>query len=180
MVTHSPRSSKTLRRMSPGDARLPRMAERSMVPHRQRARTPILPRDEPLLSLTPDVPSTQTPLEHTDSDCGRCSSNSSSTPNAGYPTPGEAGTLQSPDRNPPYPQLQRLDPRDTRAQTFDTVDSIVRSNPPNEPQPLGNNQVFTQRKPTYTAHIKLNPNPRIALVGSSGNSSRWLPITWRF
>ena len=122
MVTHPPSSSKTLRGRLTSNARLPRMAERTMVPHRQRARTPILPRDEFLLPLTPDVPPTETPLEHTDSDCGRCSNDPSNPPNAGYPTPGEAGALQPSDRNPTYPQLQRTHPRDTRRQSPDTAD----------------------------------------------------------
>ena len=118
VVTHPPSPRKTLLGMSTSGARLPRVAERYMVPHRQRARTPILPRDESLLLLTPDVPPTQTPLEYTNSYCGRCSSDPTSTPNARYPTPSEAGALQPPDRNPPNPQLQGNSYRDTRTQAY--------------------------------------------------------------
>ena len=45
---------------------------------------------------------------------------------------------------------------------------------------LGNNQAFTKRKPTSTAHSTLTPNPRIARVGSFGTFFRWLTITGRF
>ena len=127
MVTHPPSPSKAPLGMSTSDARLPRVTERSMVPHRQRARTPILHRDEPLLPLTPDVPSTQTPLEHPNSDCGRCSSDPSSTPNAGYSTTGKAGALQPSDRNPTHPQLQRSHPRIYRPQSPHPADPSDRS-----------------------------------------------------
>ena len=52
--------------------------------------------------------------------------------------------------------------------------------PPNTTMPSGNTQQFPRRKPISTAHSIQTPNPRIARVGSSGNSSRWLPITGRF
>ena len=93
-----------------------------MVPRCQRARTQLLPRDESLLPLTPDVPPTQTPLEYPDSYRGRCSSDPTSTPNTGYPTPGEAGALQPPDSNPPNPQLQRNSDRDAQLQAYDPFD----------------------------------------------------------
>ena len=52
---------------------------------------------------------------------------------------------------------------------------------PTEHNPAsGNTQQFPRRKPTSTAHSIQTPNPRIARVGSSENSSRWLPITGRF
>ena len=75
----------------------------------------------------PDVPSTQTPLEHTDINCGRCSSNPSSTPIAGTPHPRKASALQPSDRNPTYPQLQRTHPRDTRRQSSDPADPSASS-----------------------------------------------------
>ena len=155
----SPSPPKTLLGRSTSDARLPRVAERSMVPHRQRARTPIISRDESLLPLTPDVPPTQTPLEYPDSDRGRCSSDPSRTPNTGYPTPSEARALQPPDRNPPNPQLQGNSSRDTRTQAYKHAAPSARNNRRNESQPLGNNQPFIQRKPTSTAHSTPTQTP---------------------
>ena len=55
-------------------------------------------------------------LKHTDRDRGWRSSNISSTPNAGYPTPGETGTLQPPDSDSTDPQLQRSHTRSPRSQ----------------------------------------------------------------
>ena len=172
MVTHPPSPSKTLLRRRTSNASLPRMAEHTMVPRRQRARTPLIPGDEPLLPLTPNVPSTQTSLEHPDSDCGRRGSDSSSAPNTGNPSHGITGALQRPDRNTPHHQLQRNTPRDTPLQAQHLTDSSV--------QNVLINQDFTRRKPTSTAHSKRTPPPRIARVGSSGISSRWLPVTARF
>ena len=116
MVTHSPSTPKTLLGRSTSNVSLPLVAECAVVPHRQGNRTPIFPGNEPLLSDTPDVPATQTTLEHTDRDRGWRSSNISSTPNAGYTTPGETGTLQPPDSDSTDPQLQRSHPRSPRSQ----------------------------------------------------------------
>ena len=110
MVTHPPSSPKTLRVRCTRNASIHRMAESTMVPHRPGARTPILPRDESLLPLTPDVPSTQTTLEYPDSDRRWRCSNNARAPNTKDPTPGETGALQPPDRNTPHPQLQRNNP----------------------------------------------------------------------
>ena len=116
MVTHSPSTPKTLLGRSTSNVSLPRMAECAVVPHCQRARSPLFHCHERLLPVTPDVPATQTTLEHTDRDRGWSSSNISSTPNAGYPTHGETGTLQPPDGDSTYPQLQRSYYRNPRLQ----------------------------------------------------------------
>ena len=179
MVTHHSSPSKTLLGMRTSNARLPRMAERSMVPFvRELELRSFLVTSHcylsPRMYLRPK-PRWNTRIAIVDGAAAthRVHRTLGTQPPAKrvrfkhqtairpIPSCKEASTGR-PDLTTHTPTTQVL---------AVTTKAFLHSR---------NNQMFTRRKPTSTAHSTQNPNPRIARVGSSGNSSRWLPITGRF